>query len=106
MPVAIDIAEVRRIASLAAIELDPLALETLRSQLQRILDYVSLLEELETGSEEMGTCSPRSPSLLRPDEPLSCLGTEEALRNAPESSGGWFRVPRVLNPPVADAGDE
>ena len=44
---AIDSAEVRRIARLAHLDLDEATIEAFTDQLQSILDYVAVLEELD-----------------------------------------------------------
>jgi aspartyl/glutamyl-tRNA(Asn/Gln) amidotransferase C subunit len=83
--VRIDLEEVRRMAKLAALELEPQALEALRTDLQRILDYVSLLAEVETGAA-LPSEPVQPPVPLRPDEP-----------RVPRSrSEYFFKVPRVI----------
>lgn len=88
--------QVRRMADLARLlpsrEAEPIVL----SHLKQILEYVAMLEELETGE------IPPSPSVLtpnplwRPDRPGGSLPAEEAVRAAPEREGSYFRVPRVI----------
>ena len=93
---AIDNAEVRRIAGLANLELDDATLETFRLQLQSILDYVSMLEELDVRAIEATSASLVDEQRLRDDEELPQLSDDEALANAPDAAAGHFRVPRVL----------
>jgi aspartyl-tRNA(Asn)/glutamyl-tRNA(Gln) amidotransferase subunit C len=33
---------------------------------------------------------------LRPDIPVTPLGNDAALRNAPQAGAGYFKVPRVI----------
>jgi aspartyl-tRNA(Asn)/glutamyl-tRNA(Gln) amidotransferase subunit C len=93
----IDQAEVRRIARLAQLETDAAEVEALRGDLERILDYVALLDELEieepTGAADVHRLEPRS----RDDEPTGSVGRDAATANAPEAAEGHFRVPRVLD---------
>ena len=93
---AIDSAEVRRIADLACLELDPKALELLRGQLGSILDYVARLEELDAEPAAVSPDAAASQAQLRSDEPVEGLEVDEALGNAPDAARGHFRVPRVL----------
>ena len=93
----IDHAEVRRIAQLAQLEADEAEVETLARDLESILAYVALLDELESGALPSGTTVHELAPRLRDDEPLPGLTPGEATANAPESAEGHFRVPRVLD---------
>ncbi len=93
---AIDSAEVRRIADLACLELDPETLEEFREQLASILDYVARLDELADEPPVTSLDAPAARAALRDDEPKGGLDTDEALHNAPDAARGHFRVPRVL----------
>jgi len=100
--VAIDAAEVRRIARLACLELDEAAIETYRHQLGAVLDHVRRLERLENVaaplSDPSGEAAPAGRT--RQDVPRPGLGPDEATRGAPEARDGTFLVP-----PIAAAGD-
>jgi aspartyl-tRNA(Asn)/glutamyl-tRNA(Gln) amidotransferase subunit C len=95
---AIDAAEVRRIAKLARIELDEESVELFSHQLRRILDYVAMLDEVETTAASPETRRPLREREARPDVEVASLSREEALGNSPDSGAGMFRVPRVLKP--------
>ena len=94
---AIDNAEVRRIAGLAKLELDEATCDTFRLQLQSILDYVSVLGEIDVHAIEATCAGLPGEQRLREDEPRPQLTDEEALANAPDAAAGHFRVPRVLS---------
>jgi aspartyl-tRNA(Asn)/glutamyl-tRNA(Gln) amidotransferase subunit C len=88
--------EVRRIAGLAQIELDPREERKLLADLERIISYIDSLSELETGAiDPFGALVPETPA-LRADEIQTGLSSEDALANAPESDRGHFKVPRVI----------
>jgi aspartyl-tRNA(Asn)/glutamyl-tRNA(Gln) amidotransferase subunit C len=96
--VALSLEDVRRIARLARLTLSPGEEERLREELSAILGYVEQLGELDldgvapmTHALAAGDAVP-----LRTDEPAPCLDPEEALANAPEREGTWFKVPRIL----------
>jgi len=94
--VSIDTATVNKIARLARLELDPEAVETIREQLESILDYVAMLDELDL-SETLPTAQTVTPDQpLREDRPSPCPGSEQATSNAPDAAENMFRVPRVL----------
>ncbi len=88
--------EVRAIARLARLQLTAEEEERFASQLSDVLDYAARLREVDT-SEIPPTASVLPMSApLRPDEVRPCLPREQLLASAPDSEGGLFRVPRVL----------
>ncbi len=93
---AIDHAEVRRIARLAHLELDADAVATLARELQSILDHVARLDELDLESVPSTASMPHDRRPLREDTERASLSNDDALRNAPDHAAGHFRVPRVL----------
>ena len=93
----IDNAEVLRIARLAHLESDEADVRALTRDLERILGYVALLDELEVPEVEADAALHPSSPALRDDEPAGSVTAEEALANAPEALDGHFRVPRVLD---------
>ncbi|MDQ7083314.1 MAG: Asp-tRNA(Asn)/Glu-tRNA(Gln) amidotransferase subunit GatC [Aquificota bacterium] len=86
---------VERIARLARLKLTEEEVEVFQRQLGDILEFVNQLNELDTeGVEPYIEQSERTP--MREDVPGESLSQEEALMNAPESEGGFFVVPRVV----------
>ena len=89
--------EVERVASLARLRLEPEEIQSLTGQLEAILSYVSLLEEVDTeGVEPTAHVLPMA-TPMRSDEPGGELSPERALANAPAAHGTAFAVPRVLD---------
>ena len=88
--------EVEHIAELARLRLSEDEKARYREQLSEILDYAARLQAVDTSgiSPTFGVLPARS--VLRKDEPRPGLSLEEALRNAPETEKGQFRVPPVL----------
>ncbi|MBW6394999.1 MAG: Asp-tRNA(Asn)/Glu-tRNA(Gln) amidotransferase subunit GatC [Thermus sp.] len=80
----------RKLESLAKIQLSPEEEALLLSDLKRILEFVDALPQVGEASEE------EAQGRLREDEPLPSLSQEEALKIAPEAEEGFFRVPKVL----------
>jgi aspartyl-tRNA(Asn)/glutamyl-tRNA(Gln) amidotransferase subunit C len=89
-------ADVLRIGRLARLRLEPDEAEALARDLDAILGYVAELSELDTRGVEPTSHVLPFPTPLRADEAAPSLPTEEALRNAPDSDGAAFLVPRVL----------
>lgn len=93
-PAALTLDDVRAIAELAKLELSDAELKTYTAQLSQILEYFTLLQEVDT-SGIVATSAP-SRTVLRDDIPQPALSSEEVLRNAPDSDEHQFRVNVVL----------
>ncbi len=88
--------EVEHIAKLARLNLTDEEKSKYRQQLSSILDYVTMLQELETS-----TIPPTSgvlPALcpLREDAAKDSLTVDQLLANAPETTKNQFKVPPVF----------
>ena len=92
----IDAEQVKHIARLARLNLDDVTVERLRHELQTILEHVALLDEVDVDSIPPAVNPLAREPRLREDQVAPGAGTEQALRNAPDSGAGHFRVPRVL----------
>jgi aspartyl-tRNA(Asn)/glutamyl-tRNA(Gln) amidotransferase subunit C len=88
--------EVEHVAHLARLELSEEELGRFAGQLDAILAYMDKLNELDTTGVEPMLHGTDGYQVARPDEVGGSLPREEALRNAPESAGGYFKVPRVI----------
>lgn len=94
---ALNKMEVEHVASLARLRLDSETLESMLRDLGRILDYMDLLEELDSsGAEPMAHVPRPGGSSLRPDVAQRGLEGGLATRAAPDLYRGQFRVPKVL----------
>jgi aspartyl-tRNA(Asn)/glutamyl-tRNA(Gln) amidotransferase subunit C len=90
---AITRADVEHVAKLARLALTEEEIERFGSQLNAILEAVGKVAELDL-SEVPPTSHPLDlANVLGEDEPRPSLPLEEALANAPEREGGFFRVP-------------
>jgi aspartyl-tRNA(Asn)/glutamyl-tRNA(Gln) amidotransferase subunit C len=96
--VALSLAEVRRIAALAPLELSPDEERLFGEQLSAILSYVAQLEELDVSGVEPMThaLAQGEAPWLRDDVVEPSLGPEAALANAPQRDGTCFKVPRII----------
>ncbi len=81
------------VAHLARLELREDELARLESQLNDILGAVSKVSELDL-TDVPATSHPLDlVNVWDDDEPRPCLSVEEALANAPERDGDYFKVP-------------
>jgi aspartyl-tRNA(Asn)/glutamyl-tRNA(Gln) amidotransferase subunit C len=90
---AIDREQLFHVARLARLELREDEVERLEAQLNDILEAVSKVSELDL-SDVPPTSHPLDVvNVWEADEPRPCLTVEEALGNAPEREGNFFKVP-------------
>ena len=90
---AIDREQLLHVARLARLELRDDELGRLEPQLNDILAAVSKVSELDL-SDVPPTSHPLDVvNVLEADEPRPCLSVEDALANAPEREGNFFKVP-------------
>ncbi len=93
---AVTIQDVEHVASLARLRFSDGEKETLRVQLNRILEYMEQLNRLDTGAVEPLSRVFEVSNVFRNDRAVPGVSREEALRNAPASTGEFFKVPKVI----------
>ena len=94
MPLSIE--QVRWAAHLARLELSQADQTLMAEQLGNIIEYVNLLQEVNTeGIEPMAHPLPVQ-NVFRDDVPVASLPTAAALANAPDRHGDFYSVPAVL----------
>ncbi len=92
----IDLKTIDYLAELARIKLDNEEKFKLMADLEKILEYVSQLDMLDTANVEPARHVLPYVNVLRADKVNPSLQTEEALKNAPEKTGSMFRVPGII----------
>jgi aspartyl-tRNA(Asn)/glutamyl-tRNA(Gln) amidotransferase subunit C len=88
--------EVKKIARLASLTLSEEEIRKYSRQLGQILEYMELLNELDTSNVEPLSHVLETVNMWRDDEPESGLSREDVLKNAPNHDGIYFKVPKVL----------
>ena len=86
----------KRIAKLARLELSTEEIQSLSHQLTDILHYVEQLETVDTDGVEPLSHVHDVVNNLRKDEVKTSLPREQVFRNAPDSDGTYFKVPKVI----------
>jgi aspartyl-tRNA(Asn)/glutamyl-tRNA(Gln) amidotransferase subunit C len=81
------------VAHLARLELREDELARLEVQLNDILAAVSKVAELDLADVPATSHPLDVVNVWEADEPRPCLPVEDALRNAPEREGDYFKVP-------------
>jgi aspartyl-tRNA(Asn)/glutamyl-tRNA(Gln) amidotransferase subunit C len=89
-------ADVEHVARLSRLALTDAELERMREQLSGILAYIDTLRALDTAGVEPTSHAVPMVNVMRADENRPCLTQDEALANAPERSGEYARVPKII----------
>lgn len=92
----IDLEQVRKVASLARLELSDAEQQQFTGQLNSILDYVQQLDELDTEGVEPTTRAIEVSNITRPDRLEVFAGREEILESAPDREEDFFKVPKIM----------
>ena len=90
---AIDREQLLHVARLARLELREGEVERLEGQLSDILAAVSKVSELDLADVPPTSHPLDVVNVWEDDEPRPCLPVDEALANAPEREGNFFKVP-------------
>jgi aspartyl-tRNA(Asn)/glutamyl-tRNA(Gln) amidotransferase subunit C len=93
--VTVDEKLVKEIAALARLDLSQEETEMFVSQFKDILDYVSILNEVDTENVPPAYLSSANQSMTREDEIEESVPTSEFLANAPQSKNDYVVIPRV-----------
>jgi len=89
--------QVKHVAHLARLAVTDEEVEKMADELSAIIDYAEQLNELDTDHVKPTTHVLDLKNVMRKDEPREWITQEEALKNAPDSQDGQFRVPSILS---------
>lgn len=96
MPENLTEEQVRHVAKLSRLRLEPAEVTAMAQQLSHVLDYISKLNELDVTDIQPMTHPMDVTNVLREDTPEDGLPVEAILANAPEKDPPYFMVPKVL----------
>lgn len=88
---------VDHIAHLARLEFEGEKKVAIRQDLERIIDFMDKLQEVDTENVEPLVFMTDEVNRLREDEPIVTLNQDEVLKNAPKKDSDYFRIPKVLD---------
>jgi|SRR6516164_9368914 aspartyl-tRNA(Asn)/glutamyl-tRNA(Gln) amidotransferase subunit C len=98
--------DVSYVADLAHLELTPEERARMLKDLNSILSYIERLNQLDTSNvEPTAQVASRHGTkkdgeafghAMRADELRPCLPRDEAMQNAPQTDGTFFKVPKVI----------
>ena len=92
----IDEALISRLEELARLELSPKERERLRGDLEKMVSMIDKLREVNVEATEPLVYVNAASGSPRADEVANELSREDALRNAPDTDGTFFKTPKVI----------
>lgn len=88
--------DVEHIAQLARLAFTDSEREKFATQLTSILSYVEKLKELDTSGIEPTSHVVTIGNVMREDKVSPSLAKDVALMNAPDKTGDFYRVPKII----------
>lgn len=88
--------DVRKVASLARLKISPAEVDTFLHDLTAIINYVDVLNDVDTTNVTPLVHAVELYDVLRPDVLVESLPRSESLRNAPRTDGEYFLVPAII----------
>ena len=87
---------IEKLSTLSRLQFNEMEKEEIRQDLQRMIHFVEKLNELNLDGVEPLLHIPEENNVLRDDVVKGELSREQALKNAPDQDGEFFRVPKVI----------
>jgi len=87
---------VEKIAHLARLQFNETEKVKIEADLNRILDFMEILNEVDTSMVAPLIYMNDEVNVLRKDEVIQTITHEEGLANAPKKDTDYFRVPKVI----------
>ena len=85
-----------KLANLARLQFDDKEKAGIKSDLQRMIQFVEKLNELDTAGVAPLLHMSDNINVLRDDEVKGSISSVEALKNAPVHDDQFFKVPKVI----------
>ena len=93
---AIDVATVKKVASLSRLRESDERLESLAGELNGILGWIEQLNEVDVTGVEPMTTAVQMPTPMREDVVTDGDKVAQIVANAPKTVDGFFIVPKVV----------
>ena len=94
--VSISMKEIEHIAWLAKIELSEEEKRVFTEQINTILEYFKVIDEVNTDNVKPTFNVQDVTNVFREDEATPSLSRDEALKNAPEKEKGYVKAPKII----------
>jgi aspartyl-tRNA(Asn)/glutamyl-tRNA(Gln) amidotransferase subunit C len=92
----ISLEDVEHVARLARLELSDADKARMRRELDGILSYIDKLRALDIEGVEPTSHAVPMTNVMREDVPWPSFPQADMLANAPDRSGDFFRVPKII----------
>ena len=95
---ALTLNDVEKIAKLAKLRFSQEEKVKLQGEMNEVLGYIDTINQIP-GLEDVKPLENinDTENVFREDESVKCLTKEEALKNAPDKTDNFFKVPKVLD---------
>lgn len=93
---SVDNSIVKKIANLSKINIDEGQEETLKNELNNILNWVDELKKVDTTEVEPMLSVFNESMIMRDDVENTKINSKQVLDNAPRKESGFFVVPKVV----------
>jgi aspartyl-tRNA(Asn)/glutamyl-tRNA(Gln) amidotransferase subunit C len=87
---------VDKLANLARLQFNDTEKQSVKADLQKMIQFVEKLNELDTAGIEPLLHMSDAVNVLREDEVKGSIDRSDALKNAPVQDGVFFKVPKVI----------
>ena len=87
---------VDKLANLARLQFNDIEKENIKNDLQRMIQFVEKLNEVDTTGIEPLLHMSEEVNVLREDKVEGSISRVEGLQNAPVHDGEFFKVPKVI----------
>jgi len=87
---------IEKLAHLSRLEFNSKEKNEIKNDLQKMIAFVEKLNELDISGVEPLLHMTDEVNVLREDEVKGSIERDEALKNAPEHDGRFFKVPKVI----------
>jgi aspartyl-tRNA(Asn)/glutamyl-tRNA(Gln) amidotransferase subunit C len=88
--------DVEHVALLSRLDLSENELDKFTGQLDAILEYIDVLNQVDTSAVEPMAHVLEIRNVMRADVVQPSLPREAALQNAPDAEDGFFKVPKIV----------
>ena len=93
---SVTVKDVEHVAKLARLEFSESEKEKFTHQLNEIVGYVEKLNQIDTSNVEPLSQMTAIENVMREDKVRPSLQQEEVLKNAPDRTEKFFKVPKVI----------
>ena len=94
---AISEEQAKHVAKLSKLVFSDGELKDFTEQLDKIIDMVELLEEVDTDGVPFTSNVAHSINVMREDVAVPGMNRDELMKNVPESEDGYIKVPAIID---------